>query len=165
METGMRSDITTDSPGFGSRELAAATAVTLVGSVAAVLIIRAIAVNVVSVSPLFEPLKTGSVLALTILGVLAAGAACAGLNRFVAGPIRSFRRIAPIALALSFIPDFAIWILGAYHDTAQAKTVIPLLVMHVAVASICYTLLPRLGAARKPTAAPRVNTTGALAPQ
>jgi hypothetical protein len=37
--------------------------------------------------------------------------------------------------------------------------------MHVAVASICYTLLPRLGAARKPTAARRVNASAGLAPQ
>ena len=155
----------TDSRRFGSRELAAATGMTLLGSVAAVLIIRAIAVNVVNVSPLFKPLAAGSALGLTILGVLAAAGACAALNRLVEDPIRGFRRIAPIALALSFIPDFAIWIAGAYHGTAEAKTVIPLLAMHVAVASICYTLLPRLGTAHSPAAELRVNSADALEPQ
>ena len=161
----MRSESTTDSPRFGTRELTAATGVTLLGSVAAVLVIRTIAVNVVSVSSLFKPLAVGSVLSLTILGVLAAGASCAALNRFVGDSIGSFRRIAPIALALSFIPDFAIWAAGAYHGTAEAKTVLPLLVMHVAVASLCYTLLPRLGAARKPAAELGLNSADALAPQ
>ncbi len=156
----------TDSRGFGSRELAAATGVTLFGSVAAVLIIRAIAVNVVSVSSLFKPLATGSAVSLTILGVLAAGGACAALNRFVADPIRSFRRIAPIALALSFVPDLGIWIAGAYHGTAEAKTVLPLLVMHVAVASLCFTLLPRLGAAHSSAGdGLGLNSADALAPQ
>jgi len=43
--------------------------------------------------------------------------------------------------------------------------VLPLLVMHVAVASLCYTLLPRLGAARKPAAELGLNSADALAPQ
>jgi hypothetical protein len=161
----MRSERKTDGPRFGSRELAAATGVTLIGSVAAVLIIRAIAVNVVSVSPLFKPLAAGSAVGLTILGVLAACGACAALNRFVADPIGSFRRIAPIALALSFIPDFAIWVGGAYQGTAEAKTVLPLLVMHVAVASLCFALLPRMGAAHSPGAELRVNSADGLSPQ
>jgi hypothetical protein len=161
----MRNETISENSRFGSRELAAATGVTLLGSVAAVLIVRAIAVNVVSVSSLFQPLKAGSVLSLTILGVLAAGAACGALNRLVEDPIGMFRRIAPIALALSFIPDFAIWIAGAYHGTAEAKTVVPLLVMHVSVAAVCFTLLPRLGAARGPAAKLRVNGADALEPQ
>jgi hypothetical protein len=161
----MRVDSTSDSPRFGSRELAAATGVTLLGSVAAVLSIRAVAVNVVTVSSLFQPLKAGSVAGLTILGVLAAGGACAALNRLVGDPIGMFRRIAPMALALSFIPDFAIWIAGSYHGTAEARTVLPLLVMHIAVASLCYTLLPRLGAAREAARELRVNAADGLEPR
>ena len=130
---------------FGTRRLALATAITLAGSVITVLVVRAIAVNVVTVPAAFTPLKLGSVVMLTVLGVLAAAGACRLLNTFSTQPVRTFWRVAPVALVLSFIPDIAIWVGHAYSHTATASTVLPLMVMHVAVASLCLTLLPRLG--------------------
>ena len=131
---------------FGTRRLALATAVTLVGSVITVLVVRAIAVNVVTVPAAFTPLKLGSVVMLTVLGVLAAAGACRLLNTVSKQPIRTFWRVSPVALVLSFIPDIAIWAGHAYSHTATASTVLPLMVMHVAVAGLCLTLLQRLGA-------------------
>jgi len=99
----------------------------------------------VTVPAAFTPLKLGSVVMLTVLGVLAAAGACRLLNTFSTQPVRTFWRVAPVALVLSFIPDIAIWVGHAYSHTATASTVLPLMVMHVAVASLCLTLLPRLG--------------------
>jgi len=129
---------------FATRRLALATAVTLAGSVISVLIVRAIAVNIVTIPAAFTPLKAQSVIMLTVLGVLAASGACLLLNRFVKQSIRTFWRIAPVALVLSFIPDIAIWAAHGYSHTATATTVLPLMVMHVAVAGVCLTLLPGL---------------------
>ncbi len=131
---------------FGTRRLALATAVTVAGSVITVLVVRAIAVNIVTVPAAFTPLKLGSVVMLTVLGVLAAAGACRLLNTVSKQPIRTFWRVAPVALVLSFIPDIAIWTAHGYSHTATASTVLPLMVMHVAVAGLCLTLLPRLGA-------------------
>jgi hypothetical protein len=134
-------------PRFVTRRLALATAVTLAGSVITVLVVRAIAVNVVTVPAAFTPLKLGSVVMLTVLGVLAAAGACRLLNTVSKHPVHTFWRVAPIALVLSFIPDIAIWAGHGYSHTATASTVLPLMVMHVAVASLCLTLLPGLGTA------------------
>ena len=131
---------------FVTRRLALATAVTLAGSVITVLVVRAIAVTVVTVPAAFTPLKLGSVVMLTVLGVLAAAGACGLLNTVARQPIRTFWRVAPVALVLSFVPDIAIWAGHAYSHTASASTVLPLMVMHVAVAGLCLTLLPGLGA-------------------
>ncbi|MGA3362413.1 MAG: DUF6069 family protein [Solirubrobacteraceae bacterium] len=147
---------------FATRRLALATAVTLAGSVITVLVVRAIALNAVTVPAAFTPLKLGSVVMLTVLGVLAAAGACQLLNTVSKHPVRTFWRVAPFSLVLSFIPDVGIWAGHAYSHTATASTVLPLMVMHVAVAGLCLSLLPRLGteqAERRavpmvPTAAP-----------
>jgi len=96
-----------------------------------------------------SPLHTSSVVLLTIVGVVGAAAACLTLNALVASPLRTFRRIVPFALALSFIPDAAIWASNAYDHTARASTVVPLLIMHVAVASICLFSFLNLGPQRQ----------------
>lgn len=131
---------------FATGRLALATAVTVTGSVISVLVVRAVAVNVVTVPAAFTPLKLASVVMLTVLGVLAAAGACRLLNTVSRQPIRTFWRVAPVALAVSFIPDIAIWAGHAYSHTATASTVLPLMIMHMAVAGLCLTVLPGLGA-------------------
>jgi hypothetical protein len=134
---------------FAGPSLGVATAVTLVTSVIAVIVVRAIAVGIVTVPAAFTPLsKASTSIMLTILGVLAASGSCLLLNHFVDRPVATFRRVAPIALAFSFIPDIAIWVGHAFHHSAKASTVIPLMIMHVIVAALCLTVLPRLGTAR-----------------
>ena len=67
-----------------------------------------------------SPLHTSSVVLLTIVGVVGAAAACLTLNALVASPLRTFRRVVPFALALSFIPDAAIWLSHSYQHTTRA---------------------------------------------
>jgi Family of unknown function (DUF6069) len=130
---------------FSGRRLALAGVVTLVGALIATLAIRAITVASVNVPNAFTPLKTSSVTVLTILGVLGATFACAALNRLATRPVAAFRRLALAALAVSFVPDIAIWATHAYQHTATAKTVIPLMAMHLPIAAICILVLPAIG--------------------
>ncbi len=133
---------------FALRRLPATAAVTLVGSVVTTVIIRAIAINLVDAPTAFTPLHTSSVIFFTVLGAIAATLACAVINRVASRPVDAFRRIVPFALIASFIPDIAIWASHGYQHTATASTVVPLLVMHVAVATICRLTLPALGVRR-----------------
>ena len=134
---------------FALTALALATAVTGVASVIAVLVVRAIAMSVVTVPDAFTPLsKASSAVSLTIIGVLAAAGSCLVLNRVSDRPVALFRRVAPVVLVVSFVPDIGIWAAHAFHHTASASTVLPLMIMHVLVAALCLTVLPRLGAGR-----------------
>ncbi len=131
---------------FATGPLLRIGAVTALASVAATVIIREIAVSVVTVPSAFQPLKVPSVVSLTILGVAGATASCFALNRLVRDSGGAFRRVAGFALLLSFIPDAAIWASHAYQHTARASTVAPLVIMHVAVGALCIVLLPRAAA-------------------
>jgi uncharacterized protein YacL len=134
---------------FSQRRLLLAGVAAAVASVVVTVAIRAITVSVETIPSAFSPLHTSSVVLLTIVGVVGATAACLTLNALVASPLRTFRRIVPFALALSFIPDAAIWASNAYDHTARASTVVPLLIMHVAVASICLFSFLNLGPQRQ----------------
>ena len=150
----------TDSPHrFSTQKLAAAGAATLAVSLAAVLIIRAITVSAVDVPSAFSPLRAGGVIGLTVLGVVFATIICLTLNRTVSRPIDTFRRIATAGFVLLFIPDIAIWVNHSFGGTAKASTVIPLMLMHVAVFAACVTLLPALG--REPRTAAMPDATPA----
>jgi hypothetical protein len=119
-----------------------ATAVTAAIALVVNLVIYAIATVISDVPDRFTPLQPGSVAFMTILGVAAAGGLLALLRSRVSDPTATFRRVVPIALALSLIPDVLIWVSDAYDGAAGAKTVLPLMVMHVATAAICWIVLP-----------------------
>ena len=108
-------------------------------AVPAVLIVRAIAVSLTTVLG-FQPLEVGPDIALTLLGLIAAAAVALLIEHKAANPGGLFRRIVPAALGLSFLPDVALWIHGGQ---ARAATVIPLMIMHVIVATTAYTMLTR----------------------
>ncbi len=124
------------------RGLLASTAVTAAVATAANLAIWAIADAIVDVPERFTPLQPGSVVFMTLLGI----ALAAGFLRLLAGrtdrPAEAFRRIIPVALVLSLIPDIGIWASGAYEGAAEAQTVLPLMAMHVAAAAAAWQLLP-----------------------
>ena len=124
------------------RGFLSATAITVGTALVANLIIWAVADAAIDVPDAFTPLQPGSVVFFTIIGVLLA----AGLLRVLAGrtarPAETFRKIVPVALVLSLIPDVLIWTSGAYEGTAEAKTVLPLMLMHVVTAALCWVLLP-----------------------
>jgi uncharacterized protein YacL len=134
---------------FSPRRLALAGLAAAGASVVATVAIRAITVSIETVPSAFTPLHTSSVVLLTIFGVVGATVACLVLNALVASPLATFRRVVPIALTLSFIPDVLIWTSHAYDHTARASTVVPLLIMHVAVASICLFSFLGLGPRRQ----------------
>ncbi len=120
-----------------------------VGAAAVInLAIWAVTDALVDVPERFTPLQPGSVVFMTLLGVLLA----AGFLRVLAGrverPAETFRRIVPVALVLSLIPDALIWANGAYEGAAEAQTVLPLMAMHVAAAAVSWFLLPAAVARR-----------------
>ena len=129
---------------FSPRRLIPATGAALAASLAGVLAIRALAVAGASNTSRFSPLHPASVISLTVVGVLLASATCLWLNRTSPRPIATFRSVALAVLPLSFIPDAAIWLTAHYPQT-RAATVLPLMAMHILVASVCLVALPRLG--------------------
>lgn len=129
---------------FSPRRLILATGTALAASLTGVLAIRALAVSGTSDTARFTPLHPASVISLTIIGVLLATATCLWLNRISQRPIATFRAVALVVLPLSFIPDAAIWLTAHYPQT-RAATVLPLIAMHILVASVCLIALPRLG--------------------
>ena len=131
---------------FSPRRLIPATGAALAASLVGVLAIRALAVSGASNTSRFSPLHPASVVSLTIVGVLLAGATCLWLNRTSHRPIATFRSVALAVLPLSFVPDAVIWLTAHYPQT-RAATVLPLMAMHVLVAIVCLVALPRLGRA------------------
>jgi hypothetical protein len=136
--------------GFSPRRLIPATGAALAASLLGVLAIRAFVVSGTSDTGRFSPLRPASVISLTVVGVLLAAATCLWLNRTSDRPLASFRRVAVVVLPLSFIPDAAIWLTAHYPET-RATTVLPLMAMHILVASVCLIALPQLGRARTGT--------------
>jgi hypothetical protein len=131
---------------FSLRRLVPATTAATVLSLAGVLAIRALAVSASGDTSRFSPLHPSSVISLTILGVLLAAAVCLWLPRVSDRPLTSFRSVGLTALVLSFVPDLGIWVSRVFPQT-RAATVLPLIAMHVLVATVCLIVLPRLGAA------------------
>ncbi len=132
---------------FSPRRLIPATGAALGASVVGVLAIRALAVSDASTTSRFSPLHPASVISLTIVGVLLASATCLWVNRTSDTPRATFRRIALTVLPLSFIPDAVIWLAAPFPQTRSA-TVLPLMAMHVLVATVCLVALPGLGQSR-----------------
>jgi hypothetical protein len=120
-------------------------AAALTGAAALVvnLIIWAIASAISDVPDRFTPLQPGSIVFMTVLGVAAAAGVYAFLRSRVSDPAATFRRIVPVALAVSLVPDVLIWASDGYEGAAKAETVLPLMAMHVATALIVAALLPR----------------------
>ncbi|MER5428475.1 DUF6069 family protein [Streptomyces sp. NPDC002588] len=93
----------------------------------------------------FRPLEPGSYIFLTVLGVVAGAAGWAVVRKVSADPERLIRWLAPVLVAVSFVPDFLL--LG----DGGVKGVAALLAMHVVVAVIAvaaYRRVMPLGATR-----------------
>ena len=113
------------------------------------LVISVVARTISEVPDRFVPLQPGAVAFFTIIGVAAAAALFGVLLTRASNPTATFRRIVPVALAVSLFPDALIWANGAYGGAAKAETVLPLMAMHVAAAIACATLLPALRTSRR----------------
>jgi hypothetical protein len=132
----------------------------LTGIAAAVLaagansLIRLAAVAVLDPDPGFDPLGPAQPVLLTIAGVLAGTAVLAGLTRLVADPVRVFRILAVVAVALSFIPDLVLLVADPPPlPGITPATVAPLMLMHVVAALIAVPMLTTLPRTRTATTA------------
>ena len=140
----------TSAPATAERSgLLRASAVTLVVALAANLVIWAIANAISDVPDRFTPLQPGSVVFMTILGVGLAAGFYALLRSRVDDPAATFRKIVPVAVAISLIPDVMIWANDAYEGAAKFESVRPRMAMHVAAAIAGAVLLPKLASRRQ----------------
>ena len=128
---------------------------TVVASVIAVDIGRIILVAVLNPNPLSEALMRAPCTFWTVILVTAAVL----VFRIVAGysrrPVLLFRRIALIALLLSFIPDALLAVNGTFNTTWTSA--IALMVLHVVAWAVTVPMLTRLTMA--PSAAAQVSAT------
>ncbi|MEU6260268.1 DUF6069 family protein [Streptomyces sp. NPDC047043] len=81
----------------------------------------------------FQPLKPGSYIFLTAVGVLAGAAGWSAVRKLSGKPEGLIRWLVPVVVVVSFVPDFFL-----YGD-GGATGVVALLVMHVAVAAVAVT--------------------------
>ncbi len=112
---------------------------TILGAVAACLVVRAAGVAAFDVPPEFEPLATvGPTVFLTAVGVAAGLGVAVAVGRVSARPVPLFRRIVVAALLLSLLPDF--WLLTEGAAEAYVGVTVPavaiLIVQHVAAAAV-----------------------------
>jgi len=115
---------------------------TVLTSIAAVLLVRVIAVALLHPGPKFLPLALVPPILDTVVLVTWAVLVFGAFVRFASNAIRKYKIIAAIVLLLSFLPDIAIarshW-LGATWPYAFA-----LMSMHVAAWAVCVLMLTKL---------------------
>ncbi|QFR02298.1 hypothetical protein F9278_00885 [Streptomyces phaeolivaceus] len=81
----------------------------------------------------FQPLDPGSYIFLTTVGVVAGALGWAAVRKLSGDPEKLIRWLAPVVVAVSFVPDFFLFGPGG------ATGVVALLLMHVAVAALAVT--------------------------
>ena len=112
---------------------------TILGAVAANLVLRAAALAVFDVPSEFEPLATaGPTVFLTLVGVAAGLVVALIVERRSEHPVPLYQRIVLVALLLSLVPD--LWMLteggGEAFPGATGPAVVTLMVQHVAAAAV-----------------------------
>jgi hypothetical protein len=117
-------------------------ALTIFVSILAVMAVRAAAVRILHPDPAFLPLTVEPPVMDTILGALAAIFVFIKISSHP-NPARTYRRVAAVALVVSFVPDV---LLAESHKMGGGwPEAYALMIMHVVVCVICVTLLPSLG--------------------
>ena len=118
------------------------SALTILVSVLAVQAVRLAAVRLLHPNPGYMPLTVEPPIMDTILGALAAIFVFIKIASHP-NPARTYRRVAAVALVVSFVPDV---LLAESHDMGGGwPEAYALMIMHVVVCVICVTLLPGLG--------------------
>jgi len=127
------------------RRVALATALAAVLSLAADATLVAVGTHLFPATNGYVHFQFADYAKLTVIGVLAAGAAWPVVARVSSAPRRLFFRAAIAVTLVLFLPDVWIWLQG---ESAQAVAV--LLAMHVAIALITYNLLVHRAPVRAP---------------
>ena len=118
---------------------------TILAAIVANVIIQQIAVVVLNPDPAFLPLTLLPPIIFTVVGVLGAVIVYALIGRFSRQPVRLFRRVALVALVVSFIPDILMLVTGFNPGTTAANVAV-LILMHVVAWGIAVGMLTRLAA-------------------
>ena len=109
-------------------------------SVAAVLLIRGVAVALLRPSADFLPLSIATPVVDTVVAVCLAAFVFLATARYSLDPVREYRSLAVKVLVLSFVPDLALaifhWLGGGWPEATA------LMVMHVAVWAIFIFVFP-----------------------
>ncbi len=112
---------------------------TILGAVAANLVVRAAARAAFDIPPEFEPLATaGPTVFLTVVGVAAGLGVAVVVDRRSERPVPLYRRIVVAALLLSLLPDLWMFTESGREafPGATAPAVVTLIVQHVAAAAV-----------------------------
>ena len=118
---------------------------TILAAVVANVIIQQIAVAVLNPDSAFLPLTLMPPIIFTVVGVLGAVVVYAVIGRFSRQPVRLFRRVALVALVVSFIPDILMLVTGFNPGTTAANVAV-LILMHIVAWGIAVGMLTRLAA-------------------
>lgn len=119
---------------------------TILGAVAANLVLRAAGLAIFDVPPEFEPLAAaGPTVFLTVVGVAAGLGVAAAVEKLSARPVPLFRRIVVVALLVSLLPDF--WLLtdgaGEAFPGVTVAAVVILIAQHAAAAAVVFRSVTR----------------------
>lgn len=123
--------------------VALATVVSLVGSLLADAVLVVIAQALIPGTKGYAHFQFGDYAKLTVIGVLIASAAWPVTTRITSSPRWLFLRMAVLVTLALWLPDVYILHLGA-----PPRAVAVLMVMHLAIAVVTYTLLTRVAPVR-----------------
>jgi len=118
---------------------------TILAAIVANVVVQQVAVAVLQPEPLFMPLTLIVPIVFTFVGVLGAVIVYALIGRFSQQPVRLFRRVALVALVVSFIPDLLMLITKFNPGTTTANVAV-LILMHIVAWAIAVGMLTRLAA-------------------
>ena len=120
---------------------------TIVGAVAANLLLRAGALALFDIPSEFEPLATAvPTILFTVIGVAAGLLVALAVDGTSANPVPLFRKIVIVALLLSLLPDLYMFTSSgaAAFPGATVPAVVTLMLQHVAAAAVVFwRVIPR----------------------